>query len=127
MGNIAEHIAQSQYNKNTLDFLINNHDEAIDWIITITFYYALHVVQAKLQRDFNIDPKFHTNKKNPQLGRNVCVFKNLPLRISITYNNLYNESMKARYTEYGVYRDSKSFKKMEPLISNAKTEFSKLL
>lgn len=127
MGSIAEHIAQSKYNEESLDFLIKNHNEAVDWIITITFYYALHIVQAKLQRDFKIDPKFHNHPKKPQLSRNKCAFENLPLNISIIYNNLYNESMKARYTEYGVYRDYESYKKMEPLVLRVKNEFPKLL
>lgn len=127
MGSIAEHITQSKYNETALDFLIKNHDEAVDWIITIAFYYALHVVQAKLQRDFNIDPKFHTHQKDPKLSRKECVFQNLPLKISILYNNLYNESMKARYAEHGIYRDHESYKKMEPLILRAKNDFHKLI
>lgn len=126
MGSVAEHITQSKYNETALDFLIKNHDEAVDWIITITFYYALHLVQAKLQRDFKIDPKFH-NHKNPQFSRKACVIKNLPLNITIIYNDLYNESMKARYTEQGVYRDHNAYKRMEPLISRAKNEFHKLI
>lgn len=84
------------------------------------------MVQATLEKDFNIDPRFH-NHKNPQLSRKICVIKNLPLNISILYSNLYNESMKARYIEQGIYRDNTSYKKMERLISNAKEEFPKLI
>jgi hypothetical protein len=106
--------------------LIENYDDAIDWIITITFYCALHFVQAKLEKDFNSNPRFHTNR-NPKLSRKICVSKYLPTNISTLYTSLYNESMKARYTEQGVYRDIKTYKKMHPLILEAKNEFPNLI
>jgi hypothetical protein len=107
--------------------LIQNKSDSVDWIMTITFYYALHFVQAKLERDFRVCPTRHTNK-DPKLCRRKCVIKYLP-NVSRLYNNLYNESMKARYTEQGVYRDNKTktLRKLQSLISEAKRDFPALI
>lgn len=120
MGTLTEHIQQANYNESTLDYLITNNIKSIDWIIIITFYYALHFVQAKLERDYHVCPRNH--KK-----RNQCVVNNLPLNIQTLYSSLYIEARKARYADQGVYRDVKTYKKLERLINESKKEFPKLI
>lgn len=78
------------------------------------------MVQATLEKDFNICPTLHKS-------RNKSVIKYLPLNIRTLYRNLYHESMKARYTEQGIYRDNNSYKKMERLITSAKEQFPELI
>lgn len=90
-----QHIEQSEHNKDFLQEIIANFPDYTDWIITVTFYFALHRVQARLLKDFNLDPDRHEHR-NPMRSRNKLVQLLLP-NYWEDYHTLYHESRKARY------------------------------
>ena len=48
-----DHQALAQHNQDTIDYLLAGGDRFPDWIITVAFYKALHVIDAMFARHFD--------------------------------------------------------------------------
>ena len=69
-----------------------NSSRHADWIVTIAFYKALHVVDSYLAKNFNIHPQGHIDRKKE-------VQEHLQ-NIHGQYSALHQASIKARYEDY---------------------------
>ena len=72
-----------------------NSPQHADWIVTLTFYKALHAVDSYFAKK-GIDPRRH-NKSHPD--RDEQVKKHLG-SIHSKYSTLYTASIRARYKAY---------------------------
>ncbi len=46
----SDHLALAVHNQETVDFLLTGGDRFPDWVVTVAFYKALHLVDAMLDR-----------------------------------------------------------------------------
>ncbi|MHB8077409.1 hypothetical protein [Desulfosporosinus fructosivorans] len=98
MSNVQQHIGQYRKNKGLLSeslFLINDECRYLDWVTTIIFYTALHLVHSHLASEplYAMEQLRDTHGKLNNLVSTLSKFKH----ISAEYNLLYMESRKARY------------------------------
>ena len=119
---IRAHIQQSEHNEELVNILRKNFPEYSDWIITGTFYFALHRVQAALWQDHQLYPDKHEHE-DYRRSRNKLVSMLYPSYWK-TYFQLYNESWKARYNPK--YYTRIKLEDIEPLIEQALSEFKRL-
>ena len=94
---VSRHLAQSEHNRELLEIILQNYKKYKDWIITIVFYYALHRVQAKMIRDFHVDPQQHWDPDDPTNSRNTLVNRYFSKNVSNLYISLYRKSQDMRY------------------------------
>ena len=91
MPNTEEHIRKYKENKKLLETNLNIENcDFYNWVVTVSFYAALHLVEAKLSES-GIDSKDHFARSNNVERFNQ--FKN----ISTQYKTLYDKSRIARY------------------------------
>lgn len=88
----------------------------LDWVVTIVFYGALHLVEKRLDELKSIHSKDHRERKT-----NILTTREL-LPISAQYHTLYIQSMRARYdncsfTKDDVKRAFDLFKDIERIAS----------
>ena len=114
MPSAEKHERQYKANKELLMSPVFNADTTKyrDWLITISFYCALHLVEKKLYELLGMDTKEH-KVRNKLIIRASC-FTN----IATQYSLLYNESLRARYkchsfSEEDVYLVLSSLKDIE--------------
>jgi len=119
---IQRHVEQSQHNEDFLQKILAHFPNYTDWIITITFYIAVHRVQAALLKDYNLYPDRHEHP-NMRRSRNKLVQILYPAYWP-SYYILYHESRKARYVPN--YHKRTKIKAIHELIINALKLFKKL-
>lgn len=91
MPSTEEHIKKYEENKKLLESNLNIENcDFYNWIVTVSFYAALHLVEAKLAKD-GIDSKDHFARNN-----NVDRFNQFS-EIRSAYKTLYDKSRIARY------------------------------
>lgn len=91
MPNTEEHIRKYKENKKLLETNLNIENcDFYNWVVTVSFYAALHLVEAKLSES-GIDSKDHFARSNNVERFNQ--FKN----IRTQYKTLYDKSRIARY------------------------------
>lgn len=98
MPTTQEHIEKQSRTRITLSYLQQSHNspQHADWIVTLAFYKALHVVDSYLAKQ-GIHPKGH-RLRNQQVQNHLG-------NIHREYSALYRASRKARYDAY-TYRDN---------------------
>lgn len=89
MPSVDQHQIQYSSNKNVIGQISSLNPIPFDWIITIHFYAALHLVEKKLAQ-------YKTHNENHK-QRNNAIRSPLFRSISADYLALYNESQSARY------------------------------
>jgi hypothetical protein len=90
MASEAEHISVANSNQRLIDHLINENDFH-DWLATVAFYKAIHVVEAVFANHLHRHSSSHADRED-RLKR-VSQFKD----ISKDYAHLLNESRLFRY------------------------------
>lgn len=86
-----DHIAQAQHNKGLLALLWRGSSPYPDWVVTVTFYVAVHLVEAYFDRRYSLHCPSHP-ERNKEFASMV------ELRpIYGDYSDLYNLSLKSRY------------------------------
>jgi hypothetical protein len=88
----AKHYDQYQRNKNLLNEQCFDTDKSIyfDWIVTIYFYAAVHLIEMELAK--------HNQHIMNHVRRNKAVYAISSLKpICKEYETLYRQSRKARY------------------------------
>lgn len=83
-----EHISQAEHNEKIAETL--SKTKFIDWAVTVTFYAALHYVDAVLAASV-IHPDTHT-ERNEAIGGNATL-----LKVRAEYRTLETLSRNARY------------------------------
>lgn len=86
-----DHLALASHNQVAIDFLLTGGEDFPDWVTTVAFYKAVHLIEALIARDYGIHGIDHT-----QRGR---ILKNEHRYTNIYrhYNALKEASSVARY------------------------------
>lgn len=92
-----EHLYKAWRNEDFYKLSIQNSDY-FEWQIVILFYICLHYVDTILNRDMKLSSKLrypHNHEdRNMAVANSVSLVSIYPL-----YNNLYERSLEARYTQ----------------------------
>jgi hypothetical protein len=84
------HEAQSEHNRALADAL--DSEKCPDWVITSSFYAALHLVDAAIRNEFTgVEPHSHPSRIN-YIARSACLKS-----IATDYQWLYDRCHEARY------------------------------
>lgn len=59
-----DHLVLAQHNQEAIDFLLTGGDRFPDWIATVAFYKALHLIDALLDREYGLDGIDHGNRRH---------------------------------------------------------------
>lgn len=86
-----DHLAQAQHNKGLLALLWKGSSTYPDWVVTVTFYVAVHLVEAYFDRKYSVHSPSHTER-----SRDFTSMVELK-PIYGDYSELYNLSMESRY------------------------------
>ncbi len=89
MPNKETHLEQYQHNKDFLENGISDKNKFADWAVTVTFYCAVHIVEAALA-NINIHSKNH-NDRGKKIENLRCP------RLKTYYKDLYSRSITSRY------------------------------
>lgn len=87
MSSQAEHVAKAEHNESFLDEIGNPF---FDWVVTGSFYTALHYVDAYFAKS-NVHPINHSDR-NPKVATDPVL-----TAIWSQYRALYDDSIDARY------------------------------
>lgn len=88
----SEHKKKYLENKNIIESVLNEkNNEHCNWISTICFYAALHMVEMQLALD-GIHSRDHVNREN-----NMESSKRISQYVLIRYKHMYTVSILARY------------------------------
>jgi hypothetical protein len=99
MGSRQAHLIQARHNEDLIHFLDPDSIEFPDWVITATFYSALHYVEAGFNNNSNI---WHSHMcKMPREPihdtRERLLRDNYNLQVYQSYKNLFDASYISRY------------------------------
>ena len=94
MPNEESHILLAKHNQEVIDHLLCDLEKYSDWITTIAFYKALHIVEAVFFNDKNVKHGHSHEDRDTYLKTNRKF-----LHIYRNYRPLWASSMIARYLE----------------------------
>lgn len=98
MASYAEHISQSKHN---LDFLLEVNSKIRtgywDWHVTISYYVAVHLVNAHLAKTINQHYRKHEDVAHALNPNNELSATKVPEDIYLAYVKLQNLSRRSRY------------------------------
>lgn len=83
------HIYQANRNHGALEYLMNGADCYSEWVTTVAFYKAVHVVEAMLFHQYGINSHDHRKRLGTLQSRNKELYKQ--------FRPLHQASMVARY------------------------------
>lgn len=95
MAGFDGHINQSKKNFKTLSLINKSAPESWDWQVTISYYVAVHIVNAHLAQCADLHYKTHESVKNA-LFKDTSIAK-IPEEIYTSYVKLEGLSRRARY------------------------------
>lgn len=92
MPSADKHFEQYNHNKSLLNSSLfdPNHTSFRDWVITIVFYCAVHLIERELASN-----SLHSGKHSVRSNA-IARFQRLR-QINPHYNTIYNQSRRARY------------------------------
>ena len=96
MPNETTHLAIANHNQQLIELLLPHINDYADWITTVAFYKALHIVEAVLSNDNTIRHGIDHQSRENILKRN-SKYKH----IYTYYRPLYAASLVARYLSDG--------------------------
>lgn len=89
MAKAADHIQIANRNHATLQYLLNDADAHLEWVVTVAFYKAVHVAEAVFHTCGGGHSTSHENRLNALKLRFGQIF--------LPFKHLYNASRVARY------------------------------
>lgn len=107
MPSTIQHLRQVDHNKQLLQTFDVNSTEYLDWVVTIAFYTAVHLIEAYFA---DVRPQIHNtdHQKRQDAMRRVAEFKSI--------YNLYRELEEwSRNTRYKCYQPKSEFVKNQVL------------
>lgn len=117
MANEATHIHQANRNQAVLSDLLSSPSPPWDWIATIAFYKAVHMVEAVFSRNESPPDDNSVNHKS----RNHVLKLRYP-NIWRHYYYLFRASLVARYLEYGDKGDTYAYATFSSFMSDDQVE-----
>jgi hypothetical protein len=120
MADYLDHIHQAEHNENFGKLLLAQHAPYYDWLITVSFYAAIHYVEAAFNQDSNIK---HTETCTPEgvsvhNHRQELVRQKYGKECWKSYRKLREASEDVRYlvvgqigqaTQYYKFKDAENF------------------
>jgi hypothetical protein len=94
MPSIQEHFDQADENRAFLDTAFSNHDQP-RWRVIVSFYAALHLMDAYLDRQKTFHPESHFERMKELQG--LAKGRRLEWNIYTAYRSLNESGHKARY------------------------------
>jgi hypothetical protein len=116
MPNELSHIQQAQHNSQALSCLERSVDDFSDWMTTVAFYKALHLVEAVFANDKTIlHGHNHENRENilkrtPKYS-NIYKHYRVLLNASIVARYLQERGSDSRYSKFSYYMSKEGVKK----------------
>lgn len=91
MPDVSTHQRQVEHNRQVIAHLQQAGDAYLDWVVTILFYTALHLVDQALYRNAQLNPRNHRQRH--------AAIANDPHLASIygDYRELEHQSRRSRY------------------------------
>lgn len=111
--NLQQHENQWRYNESVIQWAKDNNFSYNDWLITITFYSALHKIDYCLHRTANLTDRQITFTIDPQgrkyrgHGARIKLVRRHLAEISHDYYTLYSECRRVRYDQRSLNQISK--------------------
>ena len=107
MPTLRAHLNLADRNLKTIDYLKGQLAEHAEWIATIAFYRALHLVEAAFSKDRRVGQSHsHTHQIRQEILKNTLGYE----KIWEHYRPLYAISLVARYLEEDSSRSYSSFR-----------------
>lgn len=89
--NFKSHLLKAERNKTFLfEYLLKIVEKCPDWVSIVTFYCALHFIEAFLKKNHDLDFKNHEE-------RHRFMSQNIPRKIFSAYYRLYDLGFDSRY------------------------------
>ena len=101
-----DHLTKAEHNKGVMQYLLERKPGCPDWVVTVAFYCALHLVDALLACDKDSTAQRHPHDHN---SRERVLKQNRYKAISKHYLPLKNASIIARYLSELKGRSYRSF------------------
>lgn len=92
MPNEKQHRLQYQRNKETIIFLLSSPNPYYEWVVTVAFYTALHLVDLVITKKLGFDPIHSHSDRDKYLEKLSCLKE-----IRQEYKSLQLDSKQARY------------------------------
>lgn len=94
MPNVKQHLAKIRSNKNLLNHLGEaSSTKYPDWFVTVTFYTALHSIEAIFCQEISLHTNTHFEREKALQKRLPAIDKTFLM----AYRALYTQSHQARY------------------------------
>jgi len=91
MPDLLAHRQQADHNRAATDYLRLAGDEHLDWVATVTFYTALHIIDQALAHRVRLHPANHRERR-------LAIQRDPMLRpVFSDYAELEHQSRRARY------------------------------
>lgn len=96
MPNFEDHISQAQSNLRFLHEVNSKISDAVDWQVTVSFYTALHFVNAHLAK-YDLHYRKHVDVDHAISFENSLSVAKLPQDVYLSYKKLQSLSRRSRY------------------------------
>lgn len=129
LASFNEHIKQAKSNLNFLNSVNNKIQSHWDWQVTISFYTAVHLINAHIAEKSNQHYRSHELVNNSINPFNQTSITRLPEELYTSYMKLQNLSRRARYLCHDDPKnyDQKAFLTYDKHFSKAVVHLDKLL
>ena len=97
MASFSEHLKQAEHNLDFLKSISKDYSEYWDWRVTTTFYTAVHIINAHLDKSVNKHYRSHQDVSlalNPNIALSIS---KVPMDVYLAYEKLSNLSRRSRY------------------------------
>lgn len=94
MPSLQKHLDKFNHNKSLISssFFDLDNTQYLDWVVTIVFYSAVHLVEKELAA-FNVTTHSKSHVERERNILKIAKFKH----IYTQYHSLYNQSIRSRY------------------------------
>ena len=97
MATFQEHIDQSNNNLDYLSNINNLINDRWDWQVTVSFYCALHLINAHIVQKTNKNYLSHSQVSSAISPYNLLSLSKVDEEIYLSYTKLFQLSRRARY------------------------------
>uniref|UniRef100_UPI0040493F98 hypothetical protein n=1 Tax=Fulvivirga sp. TaxID=1931237 RepID=UPI0040493F98 len=129
MASFEEHIKQAKSNLNFLSVVNNKIGTQWNWQVTVSFYTAVHLINAHIAKKSNQHYRSHELVNNSINPFNQASITKLSEELYTSYMKLQNLSRRARYLCHDdpANHDSKAFLTYDKHFSKSITHLDNLL
>lgn len=101
MPNDIKHLEKVRHNKEMLKYLGKPEDTKFpDWFVTVTFYIAVHCIEAIFYHEKKDHSKHHIDRDDKLLHK----YRDIDMGLKRAYWRLHEQSQEARYMENSKFK-----------------------